>query len=85
MHRAKGLEFKVVFVVDASHDYLPLPVALRSLKDPGDRQDAIEKEKHLLYVSITRARDEVFISWMGKVCEFLKKPRAAKVVALAKR
>jgi superfamily I DNA/RNA helicase len=85
MHRAKGLEFKVVFVVDASHDYLPLPVALRTIKDAGDRQDAVEREKHLLYVSITRARDEVFVSWTGKACEFLNKPRTARVVALAKR
>ena len=85
MHRAKGLEFKVVFVVDVSRDYLPLPIALRALKDPGDRQDAIEKEKHLLYVSITRARDEVFISWSGRVCEFLEDTRIDKETALAKR
>lgn len=84
MHRAKGLEFKVVFVVDASREYLPLPVALRTLKDPGDRQDAIEKEKHLLYVSITRARDEVFITWVGRPCEFVENNRTAKEVALTK-
>lgn len=83
MHRAKGLEFKVVFVVDVSRDYLPLPVALRTLKDPGDRQDGTDKERHLLYVSITRARDEVFISWVGKMSEFLKNAQTGKRVALA--
>lgn len=85
MHRAKGLEFKIVFVVDASRDYLPLPFALRGLKDPADKQDAIDKERHLLYVSITRARDEVYISWVGKSCEFLDAVRVEKDAALVTR
>lgn len=72
MHRAKGLEFKVVFVVGVSKDNLPLPVALRSAKDPNDRGDALELERHLLYVSTTRARDEIFITWVGKPSEFLE-------------
>lgn len=85
MHRAKGLEFKIVFVVDASREYLPLPFALRGLKDSTDRQEAIEKERHLLYVSITRARDEVFISWVGRVCDFLDGHETTKQTALVTR
>ena len=32
---------------------------------------AYERERQLLYVAITRARDEVFVTWHGKPSEFL--------------
>lgn len=71
MHRAKGLEFKVVFVADVSEDTVPLPYALKISKDPQDFNEALQRERQLLYVSITRARDEVFTSWVGAPSEFL--------------
>lgn len=71
MHRAKGLEFKEVFVADVSSDIVPLQFAMKQSKDPQDFKEAILREKQLLYVSITRARDEVFITWTGSPSEFL--------------
>lgn len=71
MHRAKGLEFKVVFVVDASARNLPLAAALRA-EDPADRETAEEAERRLFYVSLTRARDEAFITYVGEPTPFLK-------------
>lgn len=71
MHRAKGLEFKEVFVADVSSDIVPLQYALKQSKDPHDFKEALQREKQLLYVSITRARDEVFITWTGSPSEFL--------------
>ena len=65
MHRAKGLEFKVVFVIDASTEMLPLPTAFNRIVDPVLRRDAVQRECHLFYVSLTRARDELFVSWVG--------------------
>ncbi len=85
MHRAKGLEFKVVFVAGVSTENLPLPVALRAVKDPNDRGDVIELERHLLYVSATRARDEVFITWVGKPSEFLEAEVNQKQLTGARR
>lgn len=70
MHRAKGLEFKVVFVADASDAFLPSPRALR-IKDDQLREDALDRERNLLYVSITRARDRAFVSWVGEPSRFL--------------
>lgn len=70
MHRAKGLEFKVVFVIDVSNDNIPQRFT-KSISDPIDKAYEISKEKSLLYVSITRARDEVFITWVGEPSEFL--------------
>lgn len=71
MHRAKGLEFKVVFVMDISDDLMPLANAIK-FADVQAQEDAIVREQQLLYVSITRARDQVFVSWVGKPSKFLK-------------
>jgi superfamily I DNA/RNA helicase len=72
MHRAKGLEFKAVLVVNLSDDQVPLQSALSRIKDEQLRQDALERERHLLYVSLTRARDEVFLTWVGQPSRFLE-------------
>lgn len=72
MHRAKGLEFKVVFVMDVSDEFMPLATAIK-YTDSQAKEDALLREQQLLYVSITRARDQVFISWVGKLSRFLER------------
>lgn len=72
MHRAKGLEFKAVFIVDCNHDVVPHSYTLSKLRDQGDYDAAYERERQLLYVAVTRARDEVFVTSVGKPSEFLK-------------
>jgi hypothetical protein len=72
MHRAKGLEFKVVIVIDADDKQLPLAKALAGATDEQLRQDVIARERQLLYVSATRARDELFIHWTGEPSRFLR-------------
>jgi len=85
MHRAKGLEFKLGVVVDASNGIVPLPFALHQASDPQDRQDVAEMERQLLYVSLTRARDHVLTTWVGEPSEFLMEaltaPSASEIVA----
>lgn len=71
MHRAKGLEFKVVFVVDCNQGVVPHSYTLGKMRDQGDYDAAFERERQLLYVAITRARDEVFVTSVGKPSEFL--------------
>jgi len=71
MHRAKGLEFKAVLVAGASASHLPHPAALRGVEDPQDREDVIEQERRLLYVAMTRARDELAVSWSGRASDLL--------------
>ncbi len=71
MHRAKGLEFKVVFVVNCSQGVVPHAYTLSKLRDQGDYNAGLARERQLLYVSITRARDEVFITYADKSSEFL--------------
>lgn len=71
MHRAKGLEFKVVVVMGCERGLMPLSVALRDLPDAADQAAALEQEKNLLYVACTRARERVLITCAGVASEFL--------------
>jgi superfamily I DNA/RNA helicase len=45
MHRAKGLEFKCVFVIDASDNYLPCAAVLGKKTDAQLHEDFIEQER----------------------------------------
>ncbi|MGH3612349.1 MAG: ATP-dependent DNA helicase UvrD2 [Pseudonocardia sp.] len=56
LHAAKGLEWDVVFLVGLADGTLPIQHA------EGD-DEAIEEERRLLYVGITRARRQVALSW----------------------
>lgn len=71
MHRAKGLEFKVVFAFDCGEGIVPHETVLQKTRDPGDYDAARLREMQLLYVSITRARDEAYITWTGRPSPFL--------------
>ena len=77
MHRAKGLEYKAVFVIDVSDDQVPAGRAYRNVKDPRAREEALQQERQLLYVSVTRARDEVHLTWVGEPSRFLNSRRQA--------
>lgn len=60
IHRSKGLEYKCVYVISAVDGSLPHDYALESYRN-GDFS-ALEEERRLLYVAMTRARDQLFIS-----------------------
>jgi len=71
MHGAKGLEYKVVFVIDVSDDQVPQPKAFQGIQEPQALEEALRREQQLLYVSITRARDEVYLTWVGERSRFI--------------
>lgn len=56
IHQAKGLEFDVVFLIMLCDGLFP---AARSLDTP----EGEEEERRLLYVAITRARNELYLSY----------------------
>lgn len=71
MHRAKGLEFKVVVVMGCDADVLPLAHALNDLADEADRETFFEQERQLLYVACTRARERLLVSYTGKASRWV--------------
>lgn len=57
IHQAKGLEFKFVFVCGMSEGIIPSYRAIRERKIK-----ALEEERRLAYVAITRAEEELFLT-----------------------
>ena len=68
IHRAKGLEYKTVYLIGAIDGSVPHDYALESFRS-GD-SEPLEEERRLFYVAATRAREELFISvpqhWRGR-------------------
>ncbi len=76
IHSAKGLEWRVVFLIWAADGRFPGPMSM------GDEE--LEEERRLMYVAGTRARDELYITYpiymfdraagftMGRVSRFLE-------------
>ena len=56
IHSAKGLEFKSVFIVGMEENLFPSPMA-------GESQRALEEERRLFYVALTRAEKYCFLSF----------------------
>lgn len=64
MHRAKGMEFSRVLIFGVEAQSIPAPFAIKGLPE-SDRAEAMLRERSLLYVAATRARDELAITWLG--------------------
>ena len=58
VHAAKGLEFKHVYIVGVEEDLFPATLSQTSLS-------AVEEERRLLYVAITRAKTTCTITYAG--------------------
>ncbi|MGD9629397.1 MAG: ATP-dependent helicase [Pyrinomonadaceae bacterium] len=56
VHQAKGLEWKAVFIIWAAEGKFPSPRSLREI-------DSEEEERRLWYVAMTRAKDELYITY----------------------
>ena len=54
MHTAKGLEFRVVFLIALEHEIIPGNKAIK----PSE----IEEERRILYVATTRAKEKLYLS-----------------------
>jgi DNA helicase-2/ATP-dependent DNA helicase PcrA len=55
VHQSKGAEFDYVFLAGLQENIFP---SYQSIKN-----DDIDEEKRIFYVSITRARKQLFLSW----------------------
>src|ERR1700710_2738033 len=59
LHAAKGLEWDAVFLVGLADGTLPISHAIAH----GADSEAVEEERRLLYVGVTRAREDLALSW----------------------
>ena len=64
LHAAKGLEWERVFLIGASDGQLPLT--------NSSGESAVEEERRLFYVGITRAKADLHISYRGNPSQFLR-------------
>ena len=70
-HNAKGLEFPVVFLVSLVEQRFPargrsegMPLPPELIQEPPAEGDVqLEEERRLFYVGMTRAREELVLSW----------------------
>jgi DNA helicase-2/ATP-dependent DNA helicase PcrA len=56
VHQAKGLEWKAVFIIWAAEGKFPSPRSLREI-------DSEEEERRLWYVALTRAKDDIYLTY----------------------
>ncbi len=56
MHSAKGLEWRVVFVISLAEGRFPSPMAV-------NRPEELEEERRLFYVAATRAKDHLYFCY----------------------
>ena len=64
MHKSKGREWSVVFVIDVNEDIVPH-------KGSSSSPEGIEEERRLLYVAMTRAKDELYVMASGIESPFI--------------
>lgn len=71
MHRIKGLEFKVVFLVGIQDGVVPLSYAVTGTEDVVEKRSVELNERALLHVAGTRAAHSLYVSWHGEPSPFL--------------
>ncbi|WP_425307412.1 3'-5' exonuclease [Ammonicoccus fulvus] len=70
MHRAKGTEFSRVLLFGISEASIPKSHNAYAF-DPDAQAEAVLRERALLYVAATRARDALAVSWSGAASSLL--------------
>ena len=70
MHRVKGLEFPVMILAGVNSKAMPLRLAAVE-GDPTARKEHEDRERSLLFVAATRARDQLIVTSWGVPSPFL--------------
>ncbi|MDN8595099.1 MULTISPECIES: 3'-5' exonuclease [unclassified Corynebacterium] len=70
MHGAKGMEFTHVLLMGVGKELMPLRFRLKDLSEE-DAREALQRDRSLLYVAASRARDELVITATGEPSELL--------------
>jgi len=71
IHGAKGREWDTVILYGADDDQMPHFRSLAEAKNAGELSNAIEDERRLAYVAITRTKRDLIVVTTGKPSPFL--------------
>jgi hypothetical protein len=72
MHTMKGLEFQAVAVIGVEQGLVPEPAAVTSAsEDAVSHAQDLQRERCVLFVACTRARDHLYVSGTGEPSMFL--------------
>lgn len=69
IHASKGLEFPIVFMIGMEDDILPHSLAIFESDDIAERDEAMQEERRICYVAMTRAMKHLNLSY----CRYRKK------------
>lgn len=73
MHRIKGLEYRAVAIIGVGADHVPQPGAVTTVSEDRLQHDRdLQRERSLLFVAATRAREQLAITWAGTRSPFLE-------------
>ncbi|MEU2054243.1 UvrD-helicase domain-containing protein [Streptomyces bungoensis] len=73
MHRIKGLEYRAVAIIGVGADHVPQPGAVTPFsEDRLQNERDLQRERSLLFVAATRAREQLSITWAGSRSPFLE-------------
>ena len=86
IHQSKGKEYSVVFVTDVAQGKLPLryqakkfyvpnDLAKGLLKDEDEKSLALQEERRLLYVAMTRAQNQLFVVFPTKYAQNVRQSK----------
>ena len=67
MHSSKGLEFDAVFIVGLDYGLEGMRVPKSVGEDKIAVKDFQKRERHLLYVALSRAKQRLFVSGSGEI------------------
>ena len=72
MHAMKGLEFQAVAVIGVEQGLVPAPAAVTGeTEDAATHAQDLQRERCVLFVACTRARDHLYVSGTGEPSMFL--------------
>lgn len=72
MHAMKGLEFRCVAAVGVDAGTVPAKAAVTAVDvDPIAHEHDLQRERCVFFVACTRARDSLYVSYVGNPSPFL--------------
>src|SRR5690606_19262377 len=71
VHRSKGLQFRAVAVMAVEDGVVPLRSVRTRQPDAAAERAFVEKERNLLYVACSRARERLLVTGAGKASELV--------------